>query len=648
MELQRKRILLQCRLSAGRKLNNTRMQSVAEGSSSVATGEPPRLPISGNCRCAMACVLITLAMMLIFPSAFAGGFEVPVNDLPREIETYDDAGIQGVANIVLHRAGQEPLNLIASVIFVLAIIHTFMAGKFLAMSEQRREFHQLRVLSGKARLHSIDIVAEAAYFFGTVEVIFGLWVVPLFFSIIYFYDWSAVVHYLEYGVNLTDAAFVAVIMLLASTRPILNLAESFMEWVADLLGGSLAAIWFTILTLGPTLGSLITEPAAITISALLLSRKVYAVEPGERFKYATLALLFVNVSVGGTLTNFAAPPVLVVAGPWGWDTSYTLATIGWKAIVGIVIANAAYYAVFRREFARLQDAYALRCLRETIERRIVTRELVNFEWQAVEQELHEREHLDQEIRRTIDDYVARVRARMEEEYLPQLQEGDIDSDLVKEAFEKRFDEIRLEKLRQSAPAFLPRDERVEYLDPTWDEREEPVPVWVTLVHVLFMVWTIMNSEHAALFVLGALFFLGFASATAPYQNRIKLQSPLLVGFFLAGLLIHGGMQGWWIQPVLSSLSETALMAAATVLTAFNDNTAITYLSTLVPEFSDGMRYAAVTGAVAGGGLTIIANAPNPAGQSILKKHFGNAVSPTSLFLAAVMPTAIVWLCFYLL
>jgi Na+/H+ antiporter NhaD/arsenite permease-like protein len=145
-----------------------------------------------------------------------------------------------------------------------------------------------------------------------------------------------------------------------------------------------------------------------------------------------------------------------------------------------------------------------------------------------------------------------------------------------------------------------------------------------------------------------LFFLGFAQITVPYQNTINLKPAMLVGFFLAGLIIHGGAQGWWIAPVLSCLGEVPLMLGATVLTAFNDNAAITYLSTLVPGFTDTLKYAVVAGAVTGGGLTIVANAPNPAGQSILKHHFYGAVSPLSLLKAALIPTIILWLCFALL
>jgi Na+/H+ antiporter NhaD/arsenite permease-like protein len=122
----------------------------------------------------------------------------------------------------------------------------------------------------------------------------------------------------------------------------------------------------------------------------------------------------------------------------------------------------------------------------------------------------------------------------------------------------------------------------------------------------------------------------------------------LVGFFLAGLVVHGGLQGWWIEPVLRSLDEGPLFLGAVVLTAFNDNAAITYLATLVPGVTDALKYAVVAGAVTGGGLTVIANAPNPAGQAILQRFFPDGVSPVRLFLGALPPTVVVALCFWLL
>ena len=153
-----------------------------------------------------------------------------------------------------------------------------------------------------------------------------------------------------------------------------------------------------------------------------------------------------------------------------------------------------------------------------------------------------------------------------------------------------------------------------------------MPAWVTAVHVLFMAWTVVNAHYPALFLGGFLFFLGFARATAAYQSRVELRAPLLVGFFLGGLVIHGGLQAWWIAPVLASLSEHQLFFGATILTAFNDNALITYLATLVPNLDDRLKIAVVEGAVTGGGLTVIANAPNPAGPGAARR--GSSTAPS--------------------
>jgi hypothetical protein len=424
--------------------------------------------------------------------------------------------------------------------------------------------------------------------------------------------------------------------------------ESVMMGIANQLGGSLAVLWMTILTVGPILGSLITEPAAMTISALLLSKRFYKLGPSRGFKYATLGLLFVNVSVGGTLTHFAAPPVLMVAEPWGWGTVHMLTHFGWKAIVGIVIANGLYFVYFRKEFARLQPAHALQNLKDEIEKRFVTRDQVEQQFTHTVRMVEEEQQLIKSLDQTTHTLTSQVRQRMLEEALPVFENEGVDSQLIREAFDKRFEDIRLSRMRELLPGLLPEAQRPEFLDPDWDEREEPVPFWATLVHLLFMAWTVVTAHYPPLFILGMLFFLGFAQITRPFQNRINLQPAMLVGFFLAGLVIHGGVQGWWIAPVLGSLGAVPLMLVATILTAFNDNAAITYLSTLVPGFTDSLKYAVVTGAVTGGGLTIIANAPNPAGQSILKRYFDDAVSPLGLLKAALMPTLVILLCFALL
>ena len=377
---------------------------------------------------------------------------------------------------------------------------------------------------------------------------FGLWAVVLLLAITGYAGWATATHYVNDTVVYTEALFVVVIMALASTRPVIGFAESALRRVAATGGATPAAWWVTILTIGPVLGSFITEPAAMTICALLLARQFYDLEPTTRLKYATLGVLFVNVSIGGTLTQFAAPPVLMVARPWGWDIPFMLANFGWRAMTAVLLATAVYYVLFRRELRAL----AVR---------------------------------------------------------PAISDIDIPDEDAQ------------------PPVLL------------------PVPAWIVAVHLAFMAWTVFNAHYPALFLGGFLFFLGFARVTAEYQSRIELKTPLLVGFFLAGLVIHGGLQGWWIAPVLSSLAEAPLFLGATALTAVNDNALITYLATLVPNLGDELKLAVVQGAVVGGGLTVIANAPNPAGQALLSRFFGGAVSPLGLLGGALVPTLIAALVF---
>jgi hypothetical protein len=356
--------------------------------------------------------------------------------------------------------------------------------------------------------------------------------------------------------------------------------------------------------------------------------------------------------VGGTLTHFAAPPVLMVASPWHWTTGHMLSNFGWKAVLGILISNIIYFLIFKKELASLQDKFALRVLKDDIQKTYLSRREMESEAEKILAVIDNESGYINTIKGNIDEVTLQVKRRLEDflksRYGLRANREGLDRSLWREAFEKRFEELRLFALRRGFPRLLPEEQRAPFNDPDWDERDDPIPPWVIFVHVLFMVWTIVNAHYPDLFILGFLFFLGFAQVTSPYQNRINLQSPLMVGFFLAGLVIHGGVQGWWIEPVLSTLTELPLMLGATILTAFNDNAAITFFSTLVPEFTDSLKYVVVAGAVAGGGLTVIANAPNPAGQAILKKYFDNGVSPSGLLIGALAPTIIVWLCFYIL
>ena len=472
---------------------------------------------------------------------------------PRPLTSYAAEPGASVWEMLKERIQADPFNLVATAIFGLAIAHTFLAPAFLRWSHRFKQQHQEQ-LAEKMRTRPVGAREEVSFlavlfhFLGEVEVIFGIWVVPLLMAITLDKGWPVARDYLGQGLDFTEPLFVIVIMTIAASRPVLKLAEQTMSMFAALGKGKPVAWWLSILTLGPILGSLITEPAAMTICALLLAEKFYQLQPSPKFAYATMGLLFVDVSVGGVLTPFAAPPVLMVAGKWGWGLSHMLTHFGWKAVAGVAASNLLYSLWFRREFQFLARKVA--------------------------------------------------------------DTGD------------------------GAPRITPR--------------EAAVPAWITGVHLAFLAWTVINAHFPVLFIGGFLFYLAFVQATEHHQGELGLRPALLVGFFLAGLVVHGGLQGWWIGPLLGRLSETPLFLGATLLTAFNDNAAITYLASQVPNLGPGLAYAVVAGAVAGGGLTVIANAPNPAGQSILSRFFPEGISAWRLFLGALAPTVVVASAFLLL
>jgi hypothetical protein len=486
-------------------------------------------------------------------STTAAGLPRPALDFPLPVDSYHDQQVPSLFEKLTGRIQREPLNLVATIIFLGAIVHTFLVSWFRKIAHNYQQSYE----AIEYLLHAVDgppdfgkqhdkllFRAQLFYFMGEVEAVFGIWLIPLFLAITAFHGWSTMVDYVG-NVNVADAIFVVVIMAMASSLPIVRFTETVIAKVSAVGKGTPASWWLAILTLGPLLGSFITGPAAMTICALLLRHRFYSLKPPERLKYATLGLLFVNISVGGVLTQFGSPPVVIVARTWNWDLAYMLTHFGWKAVIGIILSNLLYLTMFRREFARLA---------------------VNIP--------------DEE----------------------QEQEG-----------------------------------------------RRPIPWRITGIQILFLGWTVANARYPVLVILGLLFFLAFVSATRLNQQPVTLRPPLLVGFFLAALIIHGGCQQWWIGPVLGTLSKWPLMLAATILTAFNDNAAITYLASLVPGFSDTLKYAVMAGAVTGGGLTVIANSPNPAGQSILASRFGETgISPLYLFLGALVPTLITGAAFMLL
>ena len=561
---------------------------------------------------------------------------VPV--FPRPINTYLGEEKMGMLEMVVRRFQVEPFNLIATLIFLLAIVHTFLTSKFLAIAHHLAHQYQDSVKQGKPN-EAKRFGSEVLHFVGEVEAVFGIWAIALGIVILLFYGPGLMVHYLSH-VNYTEPMFVVVIMTLASTRPVIKLAELTMKKIANLLGGTLTAWWFTILVFGPLLGSFITEPAAMTISALLLAKRFYALNPSPKFAYATIGLLFVNISVGGTLSHFAAPPVLMVATPWDWGLGFMLGNFGWKAAVGIVIASGVYYIFNKTEMLEMEKRYQAVEAQKRLQMTGINRKAIEEEFDQMEVVVNEELGFSDSFEKKCEEIKARYKSQWADKF---KQSPDLEA-----AFETIFKEVKLEEMQRTLPGLLPKKERPPYRDPNWDTRPDHVPFWVMGVHVFFMAWTVINAHHPPLFIGGFLFYLGFAQATAPFQNRTDLKPALLVGFFLAGLVIHGGVQAWWIAPVLGSLGEIPLMIGSTILTAFNDNAAITFLSTLIPNLGPEFKYAVVAGAVTGGGLTVIANAPNPAGQSILSRFFENGVSPAGLAKAAFIPTIIMGLCFMLL
>lgn len=415
-----------------------------------------------------------------------------------------------------------PVEIAATVLFAVAIVHTFSTKYFEHLA------------------HTQPAHAGLWHLLGEVEVVFGLWAMVLVLVMVALQGTGDAVAYLE-SCNYTEALFVFVIMVIAASRPILALAGHSVRAAARTLPlPDSVATFFVILFLVPLLGSFITEPAAMTLGALLLRDRYFARPVSSRLKYATLAVLFVNISIGGTLTPFAAPPVLMVAGKWGWDLAFMASTFGWKAAIAVGINALVVTFVYRRELVSLCGAV----------------------------------------------------------------EGE------------------------AAPA---------------------VPAGMVLVHLAFLVGVVVFAHHPAVFLGLFLFFLGFCEAYKHHQDRLILREGLLVAFFLAGLVTLGGLQKWWLQDVLAGMAPTVLFFGATALTALTDNAALTYLGSLVEGVTPAFQYALVAGAVTGGGLTVIANAPNPAGFSILKGTFHEqAISPIGLLLCALPPTLVSVLAFQLL
>jgi hypothetical protein len=414
------------------------------------------------------------------------------------------------------------VEITAAALFAIAVLHTFTT----------RHFEHLA--------HLQPAHAGLWHLLGEVEVVFGFWAMILLLFLILYGGPGQALGYLE-GRDFTEPAFVFVIMVIAASRPIIDLADLVLRWISRLLPAERpVAYYFTVLSVGPLLGSFITEPAAMSLAALLLRERFFSRNAPTSFLYVTVGVLFVNVSIGGTLTPYAAPPVLMVADKWGLDFVTTLKTFGWKAAIAVV-TNAAGAAIAFRGYLRDQPT------------------------------------------------MSGALARLE------------------------------------------------------------VPRWVVGIHLAFLAGVVVASHHALAFAALFLSFLGFAEAYRRYQTPLMLREGLMVAFFLMGVVILGGQQKWWLQPLLEGISPTALFVGATLLTAITDNAALTYLGSLVDGVSESFKYSLLAGAVTGGGLTVIANAPNPAGFAILKGSFEDgAIGALGLAAAATPPTLVAAAAFQLL
>ncbi|MGA0610756.1 putative Na+/H+ antiporter [Caldimonas sp. KR1-144] len=413
------------------------------------------------------------------------------------------------------------IQLLGAVLFAVALVHTF-STKFFEQLAHTRPRH-----------------AGLWHLLGEVEVVFGFWAMVLMLFMFAVNGKEPATQYLE-SRNFTEPMFVFAIMVIAGTRPILQMAGGIVRRVAGFMPFNRGmSMYFVVLAVVPLLGSFITEPAAMTLAALMLRDTLFAKPVSTRLRYATVGVLFVNISIGGTLTPFAAPPVLMVAATWNWDIWFMLSHFGWKAALAVIVNAASAALLFRHQLGHMA-----------------------------------------------------------------------------------------ERPSGAAPA---------------------VPAAVVAVHLLFLTGVVAFAHHPAVFLGLFLFFLGFATAYQRYQEPLILREALLVAFFLAGLVVLGGLQQWWLQPVLLGMDANAVFFGAAALTAITDNAALTYLGSLVQGLSDEFKVALVAGAVTGGGLTVIANAPNPAGVAILRGSFDDqTVNPLGLLVAALPPTLVAVLAFRML
>jgi hypothetical protein len=406
---------------------------------------------------------------------------------------------------------------IALIIFVVAILHTFSVKFFKSLAQKFPKHHNI-----------FDMLGE-------VEIVFGFWAIVLVLIIFFLLGKTETVTYLN-NQSYVEPLFVFVIMVIAASKPILDFSLTCVKKISALLPVNKSLSLFLItMSFVPLLGSFITEPAAMTLAALILRDHFYSKKISNKFKYGIIGTLFVNVSIGGAMTPFAAPPILMVAAKWNWDLNFMINTFAWRTALAVFINSIILTFLFRNELTKLGES-------------------------------------------------------------------------------------KIKTIK--------------------------IPSFVLILHLILLLGVIFFVHDLIIFLGIFLIFLAVVNAFNQYQDKLIINQAFLVSLFLAGLVVLGGQQKWWLQTVLAKLTPDQIYYVATALTAVTDNAALTYLASLVDGLSDQFKYAIAAGAITGGGLTVIANAPNPAGYSILNKKFsGGIVSPLYLFLSALGPTIVAIICY---
>ncbi|WP_202614043.1 putative Na+/H+ antiporter [Silvanigrella paludirubra] len=414
----------------------------------------------------------------------------------------------------------------ATFIFVCAVLHTFCTSRIIAMAHKRPKG---------------SMSEKVLHFLGEVEVVFGFWAFIFIALISVYLGMPASLSFLN-ELDFKEAIFVFIIMCMSATKPVMYLADRGINFLSLFFSKIFfvhkkIALFCCIYIFGSLSGSLITEPVAMTVCALLLQEHFFSKTENMRFKYAMLGLLFVNISIGGTLTHFAAPPVLIVANTWKWDLQFMFTNFGWKSIIAVLIGTLVTSVIFRNPIKDTEKSLII------------------------------------------------------------------------------------------------------------NEEKQKTPYWIIVTNIVFLILCIVYHKYVSFLIPLFLLFIGWFEVTKEYHDSLKIRESLLVGFFLGGLVTLGALQQWWLIPLVNLLQPVTMFIGATALTAVTDNAALTYLGTLVPNLSDAMKYSLVAGAVAGGGLTVIANAPNPIGYGILNKNLGeDGISPLYLFLGSLPYTLIAIIC----